>query len=301
MLAAASPIMVGAQYRCMAQVDSGCCTDDNPCEEGDGDCDYNSHCKGDLVCGKSNCAEWGTIEDDCCCDRNGWNCEWEEDPEGCFSLYSLATLPSGHLIPLSKLKKGDLVKSLDGNGQEIFTPFLGWLDKDSSKVTPFLKLTTENSSSVVLTAHHFLMSTPDPDHPSEMKRADEVAEGDFLLTSSGLERVSSISRVTERGRGSPLTMTGDLLINGVLSSNYAHAPSHSIAHLWMTPFRWFDLLSNSDTKKENFVRRYSKLGSWAGDLVLEFLNKNDQVSGKVPNNNWNIPTYLFGNAGFQKV
>ena len=76
-----------------------------------------------------------------------------------------------------------------------------------------------------------------------MKRADEVAEGDFLFTSSGLEKVSSISRVARKGWGTPLTMTGDLLVNDVLSSNSAHAPSHSIAHLWMTPFRWFDLLS----------------------------------------------------------
>ena len=143
-----------------------------------------------------------------------------------------------------------MVATMNDERQVAFTEFRGWLDMDRTAAGSFLELTTENSSSVVLTAHHFLMSTPDPDHPSEMKRADEVAEGDFLLTSSGLEKVSSISRVARKGWGTPLTMTGDLLVNGVLSSNYAHAPSHSLAHFWLTPFRWFDLLSDGETNDE---------------------------------------------------
>jgi len=43
---------------------NGCCTDDNPCGKGDGDCDYDSHCARDLVCGNSNCKFSGG--DDCC-------------------------------------------------------------------------------------------------------------------------------------------------------------------------------------------------------------------------------------------
>jgi len=151
-----------------------------------------------------------------------------------------------------------------------FQPFLhtfrGWLDMGTTTAY-FLELTTENSSSVVLTHHHFLMSTPGLDEDPQMKRADEVAEGDFLLTSTGLEKVASIGRVTRQGYGSPLTMTGDLLVNGVLSSNYAHAPSHSLAHFWVTPFRWFDLLGNGETNDEDFVKRYTKLGKCVGDLL----------------------------------
>merc|ERR1719402_638659 len=259
-----------------------CCTPENLCGRFDGDCDVDEDCEGNLECGLDNCwrarkywvykYNWGNF-DDCCCDPN------VKGECGCFSLEALVTLSSGHQITLSKLKKGDLVKTLNNEGKEVFTPFLGWADKNSFKVTSFLNLTTENGSSVVVTAHHFLMSTPDPEHPSGMKRADEVAEGDFLLASSGLEKVSSISRVTRKGRGSPLTTTGDLLVNGVLSSNYAHAPSHSIAHLWMTPFRWLDLLSDEETKEKDIVRRYTKLGSHLGDLLLN--NDDDLATGKV--------------------
>merc|ERR1712061_289753 len=55
-----------------------CCTPDNPCEEGEGDCDGpgdgglndgHAGCKGDLVCGSNNCLKFGAYyheKDDCC-------------------------------------------------------------------------------------------------------------------------------------------------------------------------------------------------------------------------------------------
>ena len=35
----------------------GCCSISRPCDIGGGDCDNNSDCKGDLVCGKDNCKD----------------------------------------------------------------------------------------------------------------------------------------------------------------------------------------------------------------------------------------------------
>ena len=32
-----------------------CCTESSPCDEGQGDCDNDKECKGNLVCGKNNC------------------------------------------------------------------------------------------------------------------------------------------------------------------------------------------------------------------------------------------------------
>ena len=55
-----------------------CCTPENPCDEGEGDCDgpddgggHDGHsgCKGDLVCGSNNCKKFGIFyheKDDCC-------------------------------------------------------------------------------------------------------------------------------------------------------------------------------------------------------------------------------------------
>ena len=58
--------------------DRRCCTPENPCDEGEGDCDgpgdggnHDGHrgCKGDLVCGSNNCKKFGHYyheKDDCC-------------------------------------------------------------------------------------------------------------------------------------------------------------------------------------------------------------------------------------------
>ena len=35
--------------------DWGCCTNAKQCTVGEGDCDRDSHCQGDLKCGKNNC------------------------------------------------------------------------------------------------------------------------------------------------------------------------------------------------------------------------------------------------------
>merc|ERR1712129_215706 len=55
-----------------------CCTPENPCDEGEGDCDgpasggdHDGHegCKGELLCGNNNCKQFGAYyhgSDDCC-------------------------------------------------------------------------------------------------------------------------------------------------------------------------------------------------------------------------------------------
>ena len=50
-------------------VDDNCCTAENPCGEGDGDCDNDDECLGPLVCGIHNCP-WGDGDD--CCRRFDW-------------------------------------------------------------------------------------------------------------------------------------------------------------------------------------------------------------------------------------
>ena len=57
--------------RCLG-VWNNCCTEGNPCQEGDGDCDTDKQCIGELRCGQNNCAVNGehkanfTEKSDCC-------------------------------------------------------------------------------------------------------------------------------------------------------------------------------------------------------------------------------------------
>ena len=53
--------------------ESSCCSNSNQCLAGEGDCDDNNDCIGNLQCGQNNCdKELGFNSDsDCCYDPNG--------------------------------------------------------------------------------------------------------------------------------------------------------------------------------------------------------------------------------------
>ena len=47
--------------------DWSCCKSSNPCRENEGDCDTDSDCLGELVCGTNNCPSgFPASEYDCC-------------------------------------------------------------------------------------------------------------------------------------------------------------------------------------------------------------------------------------------
>ena len=48
--------------------DNCCSTGNYKCKEGQGDCDSDSDCEGDLVCGTNNCQKYGFLnaDYDCC-------------------------------------------------------------------------------------------------------------------------------------------------------------------------------------------------------------------------------------------
>ena len=51
----------------MTRYDRECCSVDHPCGFGQGDCDKDSECSDDLVCGKDNCdMAFNNTRADCC-------------------------------------------------------------------------------------------------------------------------------------------------------------------------------------------------------------------------------------------
>ena len=43
-----------------------CCSKDKPCGVGQGDCDHDDECVGDLKCGNNNCVGFPSPKADCC-------------------------------------------------------------------------------------------------------------------------------------------------------------------------------------------------------------------------------------------
>jgi len=69
------------EQKCNGEEGTGsCCTEDKPCELGGGDCDDDSECSGDLVCGYNNCRDFhpnaGPTHD--CCKTGPVDGGWAE-------------------------------------------------------------------------------------------------------------------------------------------------------------------------------------------------------------------------------
>ena len=68
----------------------GCCTESNPCFKDRGDCDKDSECLGQLVCGNNNCGDGAHPGLDCCLDASvkcnpakiDWHCCTSSSPCG---------------------------------------------------------------------------------------------------------------------------------------------------------------------------------------------------------------------------
>jgi len=89
-----APLEPPAGQRCRGRNYDGkrCCTPDNPCEEGEGDCDGpgdgglndgHAGCKGSLVCGSNNCLKFGAYyhEKDDCCEKSSSPVTLPKSPE----------------------------------------------------------------------------------------------------------------------------------------------------------------------------------------------------------------------------
>merc|ERR1719402_632421 len=198
---------------------------------------------------------------------------------GCFSSSSHVTLSTGSQKSISSLSLGDKVMTLSPSGQEIVTPFLGWIHKDSRVPSNFIKLLTSSQAMVTLTPEHIIMVHKQGDTMPRMQPAHMVEEGDDLVTKDlKKDKVVSISSEESEGLFAPLTSTGTLLVDGLLVSCYAHTYSHHMAHAWFTPARWIHgLLDTEQTQQQDGMRLYSSLGIKVAQTLGLYYNNNNQV------------------------
>ena len=114
----------------------------------------------------------------------------------------------------------EVIQMILGALYKIMVPqFLGWLDRGANADGKFLKIST-NSSSIFLTGNHLIFRLS-ADVGLESVFADQIEEGDKLLSLKGEETVVIVEAAREKGIWAPLTMEGTLLVDGLLASSYS--------------------------------------------------------------------------------
>ena len=141
--------------------------------------------------------------------------------------------------------------------------FLGWLHRDANVDAKFLKIST-NSTSIGLTPSHLIFRTSVTDGSLESVFANEIEEGDKLVSLRGSktteEEVVAVEEIGERGYWAPLTMEGTLLVDGLLASCYAAFP-HALSDLALAPVKMFPrmLLDDEESLKADGEREVVEL------------------------------------------
>lgn len=219
---------------------------------------------------------------------------------------------------ISEINVGDSVLTMDSSGNPIFSSVLLFLDRNSTEVREFYEIKTSKTT-LRLTPSHLLFILPAPlprealDSNSyfstflppqfnsvgneelmieaEITFARNIAIGDMILTldpknSKILTRdsVLDVRSIVGEGVYAPLTSTGTIIVDGVVSSCYAVVESQSLAHWSFLPIRLLHNLMEGLSQAWRRVNLLVSLGlSSPGDgNVVKILSQEspDSVSGK---------------------
>lgn len=147
----------------------------------------------------------------------------------CFPGDSTVTISDGSTVMIKDLKVGTHVLSDSGT----FSPVFMFGHRDTKSWMPVIEIRAAGSSGTVrMSPGHYLYVD------GRLRTAEKVVVGDMVTTATG-ESVPVIEVTKSVGHGmyAPTTMSGSLVVDGVLASAYTNAVHPSVAHWLLAPMR----------------------------------------------------------------
>ena len=165
---------------------------------------------------------------------------------GCFPGTSRVRTEDGRLLPLSQVAFGDRVLSFeDSTGSLRYDDVISFLHRSEAGTgnATFVQISVAGGASITLTGNHLIYSSNTASADDIRPRfAGKVVRGDYVFYAySSAVMVREVVNVdvirVDEGLYAPLTSTGNIVIDDVISSCYAEVTSHRLAHLAMAPIR----------------------------------------------------------------
>lgn len=177
---------------------------------------------------------------------------------GCFAGKGMVLSESSGWKPMSELRVGDRVMSMNEAGQLEYSQVLSFMDKDSSAQVLFYTLHLQDNKSVTLTGKHLIFAssqniTSHSDSASfRATFAENVQEGQYVYVVGNEvnpnqprpSRVVKVSVETHRGVYAPLTATGTIVVDAVVASCYAYTENVALAHFGFAPMRLYHTIES---------------------------------------------------------
>ncbi|KAJ8902199.1 hypothetical protein NDN08_006607 [Rhodosorus marinus] len=147
----------------------------------------------------------------------------DPDPEevACFPGNAVVTLEDGTTKAMDGLEAGDTV--LGGHGE--YSDVFGFSHRDSTEFGKFVRLQT-STNFIELSPNHYLVVGDKLVAAKDVKVGDEIS-----LANGDLTTVTAVHRVQLKGVYNPHTMSGDIVVNGVITSTYTQTVNPSLAKL----------------------------------------------------------------------
>lgn len=172
---------------------------------------------------------------------------------------------------MTELKIGDRAETLDSRGQIAFSEVIMFLDYNPglSGVLYYVITTNEPYSRLAVTGSHLLFTKDCYSSTSDLtvKYAKLMNIGDCIMITQGSKLVSAkIEKIRlERKKGAiaPLTVNGNIIVDGVAASCYAKIDNQELAHLAFSPVRFIYTYAsgvlNTHSIKQNGQHWYVRL------------------------------------------
>lgn len=185
-----APVTDGDSCPCLEQCDEG----DDPCLD---------ECKDE--------------PDEFCDDHDDDDDESEDG--SCFSGHTVVDVLHQGSTRMDELKIGDQVRTAQGHYSTVYS----FGHRQPFRTIRYLQIWTNASKlPLEISSEHLVFKFDDKVNSKVLVAAEDVKVGDALIDQNGTPTaiVQSIRLVHRQGLYSPLTATGDAVVNGVLASNY---------------------------------------------------------------------------------
>jgi len=206
------------------------------------------------------------------------DCEEKEDvPELCFSGKNTIEVLGRGLVTMDTLNIGDSVLVQGGKYSKVYS--FGHYDPNT--LSKYLQIKSDRAKSPLeITEDHMVFIKDELSIRSVP--ASSIMLGDMLISPNGYtSEVSDIKYVLSRGAYAPFTLSGDIVVSNIVSSNYVALISeedtvlpismHWIAHAFKAPHRLacsfvsFDICKNetyNSNGHSNWITTPLRAGKW---------------------------------------
>lgn len=176
-------------------------------------------------------------------------CKKDDDDSDnvCFHGDELVALDSGVSKRIADVVVGDRIQVMRMDSTLAFSDVVFMPHKENSILSTFVELETESKRTLKVTSEHLVVNGACTATTYELTRASDIQLGSCVRTINGMDKVSRITTVKDKGIYTVVTadLNGMIVVNGIVASSFGtnhivpnmfymlHRAMYSVLPQWM--------------------------------------------------------------------